>query len=241
MSSVKVSRTDLLVSFFLLIIAGLFVIDLFLTPGRPEAFDSPVHVTMLTQFYLALKSGDFPVVWTDGVANYGLPLSIVSHQLTNYLGAIFMFLVQNPTLSYNMLWFIGLFFSSLFFYCFLRIYFPPIASFSSTYLFSITSYKIINLYIRGALPEVFSGIFLPLILIGMYLFIKRKKISGLYLLTISMFLLALNHPMLLLIYHLQWRICVNCILSLRILYTLICNAPSAAYNFWLIFFYWIVF
>jgi hypothetical protein len=197
---VKIGRLDLLASFVILVIAGIFVLDVFLTPGRLASFDAPFHITNIAQFQLALQDGDFPVVWMDGVANYGLPMSIVAHQLTNYLGGVFTFFTSDPVLSLNVLSFIGIFLSSIFYYFFLRIYFRPVPAFAATFLYTFSAYKIINFYIRGAVPELFSGIFLPLMLIGMYLFIKRDRLNGFFLLAIATFLLALNHPMMLLIY-----------------------------------------
>ena len=198
----NLGRTDIFSSLFLFAISLLFVADIFFSPGRPAAFDMPFHITSIAQFHAALAEGDFPVVWTDGFANYGLPISIVAHQFTSYAGGILTFLTNDPVLSFSIVAFMGVFLSSLFTYLFLRLYFPLIPSFAGSFLFTFSTYRIINFYIRGAMPELFSGVFLPLILIGMYIFIKKKKIAGFFLLAIALFLLTLSHPMMLLIYSL---------------------------------------
>jgi uncharacterized membrane protein len=136
----------------------------------------------------------------NSFANYGLPMGIFAHQLTNYTGGIITLLTQNPTASYNILVFIAILLSNFFLYLFLRFYFSPLASFLGTFIFCFTPYRIFNIYVRGAMPEVFSSIFLPLILIALYLFIVKKKTSGLFLLTLFIAGLTLNHPMMLVVY-----------------------------------------
>lgn len=196
----KLIKLDYLFSFLILIISLFFVLELFLFPGRPANFDSYGHITNIAQFSKIIGGGEFPVVWMNNYANYGLPTGIFVHQLTNYLGGVITFLTHNPTTSYNILVFIAIFLSNLFLYLFLRLYFNPLASFLGTFIFSFTPYRIFNIYIRGAMPEVFSSIFLPLILIALYLFIVKKKTSALFLLTLFIAGLTLNHPMMLVVY-----------------------------------------
>lgn len=193
-------REDLIYLFILLVSSIIFVLPLFSHPGRPATFDAPFHITNIAQYSIALKSGDFPVYWENGFANYGLPIGIVAHQVPNYLGAFFNLVLNNPTLSFNLLTFLGIALSSIFYYCFLRIYFPSLPSFLGVFLFNFAPYRILNIYIRGAEPEVFSNIFLPLILISIYKFVVKKKYVWFFPFTIFVSLLALTHPMNLLIY-----------------------------------------
>lgn len=193
-------KSEITYLLFIFLISAILVADLFLNSGRPATFDAPYHITNMAQFYQALKSGDFPVVWNDGVGNYGLPNGIIAHQLTSYIGAGIIALGFNPAVAYNIVLFTGILFSNIFFYIFLRFYFQSLASFAAVYLFNFTYYKIINIYIRGALPELFSAVFLAAILISLYLLVKKKLWYGFFLLAMSIMLLALTHPMMLLIY-----------------------------------------
>ena len=200
----KFAKLDYLYSALLFLISVIFISDLFFHSGRPATFDTTFHITNIAQYYLALKDGDFPVVWLGGFANYGLPIGIVAHQMTSYLGAFFTFFTHDPIVSFNIVAFIGIFLANLFLYFFLRIYATPNIAFVSTFLFNFSTYRIINFYIRGAIPEIFSNLFLPLIMIGMYLVIKRGRKIGIPLLLFSFFGLTLNHPMMLLIYSLVY-------------------------------------
>lgn len=197
MSKLKGNFLPLLV---ILLFSLIFVSDLFISPGLPTTFDNPFHTTNVTQFFISLKSGDFPVRWSDGIGNYGLPIPIVAHQLTSYLGAFLLFLNITPEFSLKLLYFFGVFFSGVTSYYFMRLYFTKLHSLVGTFVLTFSSYRIFDVYVRGALPEVFSGIFLPLILTGSFLFLKRSRVLGLYIVMFSVFLLALNHPMMLFIY-----------------------------------------
>ena len=157
----KFVKLDYFFSFLILIISLLFVLEFFLFPGRPANFDSHFHITNIAQFSKIIGSGELPVIWMNNFANYGIPMGIFAHQLTNYLGGVITFVTHDPTTSYNILVFIAIFLSNLFLYLFLRFYFSPLASFLGTFMFSFTPYRIFNIYVRGAMPEVFASIFLP--------------------------------------------------------------------------------
>ncbi len=151
-------------------------------------------------FFKSMKSGEWHVTWTDGFANYGMPIGLIAQQTTSYLGALANFLTNNIVLSYNIVAFIGAFLSALFFYWFLRLYFKPMGAFVGAVFFHLAPYRIINLYIRGALPEFFASVFLPLLLIGIYFLTNKKQLLGFLLVVTSTAFLILTHPMMVIIY-----------------------------------------
>jgi len=165
-----------------------------LSKGRPSTFDGPTHLTNIAQFASALKSGDFPVRWMDGFANYGMPMPIIVQQTTAYLGAFFTLLFNNVVFSYNLVVFTGTFLSLFFLFKFLRLHFSENASLLAVILFNFAPYRIINIYIRGALPEFFSHVFFPFIFLGLYYWIKKKQINGLIYLLIGFVGILLTHP-----------------------------------------------
>ncbi|MEO6509106.1 MAG: 6-pyruvoyl-tetrahydropterin synthase-related protein [Patescibacteria group bacterium] len=183
----------------ILIISICIVLDLFLHKGQPITFDGPTHTATIAQFSEVLKSGDFPVVWADKYANYGYPIGLLVHQIPFYTGAVISFFTGNFIAAFNILLFLSVFLSGLFYYKFLRLYFTPIIALLGTVLFTFAPYRIINIYIRGAMPELFASIFVPLILIGIYNFVKKRSISSICSLIVLFTLLALTHPFLLII------------------------------------------
>lgn len=196
----KLIRINFPYFFLIILISIVAVFDLFINKGRPATMDALIHISSIAMFKQALLQGDFPVRWIDGFGNYGYPLGIIAHQLPIYLGALINSVIGDPVTAFNIVCFIGILLSNILFFLFLRLYFNPEASFLGTFLLNFAPYRIINLYIRGAIPEVFSNIFLPLILIGIFFFIKKKNINGLFLLVISLSCMALTHPMAIIIY-----------------------------------------
>lgn len=151
-------------------------------------------------FYKSLKEGNLRVTWTDGFANYGMPLGLMAQQITSYLGAFINFFTQNPLLSYNIVVFLGAFFSNLTLYFFLRLYFSQESSLIATYLFNFAPYRIINIYIRGALPEFFASVWLPILLLSIKKFLEKRTFFYFALITLSTALIILTHPFMIIIY-----------------------------------------
>lgn len=188
----------------LFIIALLLCLDLFISKGRPSTFDGPTHLANIAQFHKALKSGDFPVRWMDGFGNYGMPTGIIVQQTTTYLGALLTFLTHDIFLSYNLVFLIGAFLSLYFLLDFLRLHFNEEASLLAVILFNFSPYRIINIYIRGALPEFFSHVFFPIIFIGLNKFLKQKKTNGLIYILVGFVGILLTHPFTLIVGAFIW-------------------------------------
>ncbi len=172
---------------------------MFIRHGRPSTFDGPTHLVNSAQFAAALRSFDFPVRWMDGFANYGMPMPIIIQQTTAYLGAFFILFTQNVVLSYNLVVFIATFFSLYFLYLFLTLYFSQNASLLASVLFAFAPYRIINIYIRGALPEYVSHVFFPVVMVGLYYFIHKRQARGLVYILIGIVGILLTHPFTLII------------------------------------------
>src|SRR5690242_6755032 len=96
----------------LFIISLILVLDLFIHQGQQATFDGPTHITTIAQFYRALSTGEFPVQWAGGFANYGLPTPLIVHQTTNYLGGFLSFFTHTFILSFSIIVFIAAFFSA---------------------------------------------------------------------------------------------------------------------------------
>src|SRR3990167_5942114 len=98
------------------IISLILVLDLLINVGAPATFDGPTHLTNIALFYDSIIRGNWHVTWTDGFANYGMPLGLMAQQTTSYLGAIINLFANDIVLSYNLVLLIGTFMSTLFFY-----------------------------------------------------------------------------------------------------------------------------
>jgi hypothetical protein len=177
---------------------------LFISKGRPSTFDGPTHLANIAQFTKAIQSGDFPVRWMDGFGNYGMPMGIIVQQTTSYLGALLTLITHNIFLSYNLVFLLGAFLSTYFLYYFLTLHFSEKAAILGAVLFNFAPYRIINIYIRGALPEFFSNVFFPVIFIGLFIFLKKRDLKGLFYLFIGFVGILFTHPFTLIIGMFLW-------------------------------------
>ncbi len=190
---------DLSFCVLLAIVSFFLVADIFFNNGRSITFDSQIHITTMAQFASALQDGEFPVQWANNFANYGLPLGIFAHQTTAYVGALLILFTHQVVLSYNVILLMGAVLSTLLCYKFLRYYFSAEASLAGAFLFSFAPYRISNIYIRGALPEFFSSVFVWMVMIGGYELFHLRRWRGWAILMLGLLLLLLTHPMMFLI------------------------------------------
>ena len=109
------------------------------------------------------------------------------------------FITHNAIVSWKIVALIATVLSNLILYKFLRIYFKQIPSTVAIFLYNISPYRILNLYVREALPEFFASVFFPLVLFALYYLIKEKKRWAIILLAISFTGLALSHPMMMVV------------------------------------------
>ncbi|GIK83890.1 MAG: hypothetical protein BroJett025_05120 [Patescibacteria group bacterium] len=190
-----VNKTDLLALLLLILSSLVFLLDTLVYKNQPANMDGTSHITNMAVFHAALLDGDFPVRWTDGFANYGLPVGSFIQQVTSYLGGFLTFLTNNVVVSFNLVYVIATVVSVLLFYVFLRFYFRQWPSFIGAFLFNFAPYRIINTYIRGAIPEYFSSVFFISILIFLFALSRKKTWWSFIWLSFSVTGLILSHPM----------------------------------------------
>jgi hypothetical protein len=89
--------------------------------------------------------------------------------------------------------------SSILLYWFLRIYYRPLAAVAGVMLYNFAPYRILNLYVREALPEFLASVFFPMIMLGTYYFVKKKKRWAVPLMVVFFAVIALSHPMMLVV------------------------------------------
>lgn len=190
----KIHLVDYIYVGILILASFLLVADLFIHKGQPAAYDTEVHIRNIVAVYKAFLQGEVRVTWADGIANYGMPFPLISQQVTMYLGALLLLVTKNIVFSYNSVYLIGAISSTILFYIFLRCYFKPEAAFAGAFLFNLEPYRIINIYIRGALPEFFASTFIVLLLLGIFLLFHRNSLLGFVVIMLGALFLALTHP-----------------------------------------------
>ena len=179
----------------LIIITGIFSFDFFLHQGEPATFDGPTHLANIAHFHDSLSQGEFPVRWTDGFANYGLPLGLMAQQTTSYLGGFLTFITHSVVYSYVWVVIISTFLSAFMMFWFLRLWFDRLSSSIGTILFVFAPYRILNIYIRGALPEYAVPACILCILVAFTYLYKSQYRKGSFLMVVGTTSLLLTHPM----------------------------------------------
>jgi hypothetical protein len=176
------------------------VSDYFYHGSKPANFDAIAHITTIAQFHKAMSDGELPVAWGDGFANYGLPLGTIAHQIPAYLGGLLTFITHDPLLSFNLVYLIAAVMSAILFYVFLTLFFSAETALLATIFYSLAPYRIMNLYMRGAMPEFASAVWVPLLLIAMYFIQKNGRIVWYFVFGLGVLGLILTHPMMLIVY-----------------------------------------
>ncbi len=181
--------------------AFVLISDIFFHPGEWESYDIRAHIRSLALFYQSFVRGELFVRWVEGWNNYGYPLGQIAHQVPAYLGGLINFFTLNPLLSFKILFFIALSSSVLILFFLLKKFFSWEISLIASLFFNFTAYRIFNLYVRAALPEIFSLTFALGIILGLDLLSKENsRRKGFALTTISTTLLLLTHPFSIFIY-----------------------------------------
>ena len=193
-------KNDIAALIGIILLTLIISFDLYSHTGIPATMDGIIHITIIEQFYRAIQAGNFPVTWLDKYANYGLPVPLYAQQLPAYIGAFLTFLTHNPVTSFDILVVSSLLLSASLYYVFLRFYFRPLLAFTGVVMLSLAPYRLTDIYIRADLPELMAAIFLPVMLIGIYLLIQKQRFIGFYLILFTSALLTLCHPMMLVVF-----------------------------------------
>lgn len=167
---------------------------------KAAMLDANAHILTISQFYKALSEGEFPVMWADKFANYGLPLGTIAHQIPNYLGGLFTFVTHDPLISYYLLILVSLVGSAIGVYLLLILLVSSEAALVATTVYTFTTYRITNIFVRGAMPELFMTIWIPYILIAIVKMQRDHHRNTYFLFTLLCTLLILSHPMSLVLY-----------------------------------------
>ncbi len=180
---------------------GFIVVSLpFFNPGFYKIHDF-VHGARIVEMLRALNNGHFPVRWSQNFGfGYGMPLFQFYGPLPYYFGAIFYRFSDNLILSVkaiflisNTLTLIGGFLLGK------KIFKSNLSSTLLALLITISPYRILNIYVRGAANELWGIMSFPWIVWSIAKIIKKEKNSWLWL-TISLTTLFLSHNISLIIF-----------------------------------------
>lgn len=130
-----------------------------------ETHDGRLHIIKLYWFSEALKSGHFPVRWTETANHqYGYPIFIFYYPLLYYAASIPMLAGISLVDSAKIVLVGSFLLSGVFFYLFLREWVGRIPALTGAVISVFAPYRFISLYVTGRWGESFSFAMVPLLL-----------------------------------------------------------------------------
>ncbi len=164
-----------------------------LKPGLYLMHDDQ-QVARLFVFDEALKAGQFPVRWVDGLGfGFGYPLFVFYPPLVYILGEIYHLIGFGSIDSIKLVFFSSILFSGIAMYILVRELWGKFPALISALFYLLVPYRALDVYVRGALAESFSFVWLPLILWSFYKLYATGKYLYLYLSTVFLALLMITH------------------------------------------------
>lgn len=179
-----------------LVLLALFLIPAALPLLKPGFFhfsDEP-HIANLFQMYRGFISRQLPPRWApDMIFGYGYPLFNFYYPLPFYLGSLLYHFSGSLVFSLKAVFLLTIPLSAYSMYAWLRKHTDHLAAFAGSLIYIYTPYRAVDLYVRGALGEVFSFAIAPLVALTIYNSIKSRKLRHIGFLALSVALFVLGH------------------------------------------------
>ena len=148
----------------------------------------------------ALSYGQFPVRWVPDLGyGYGYPLFNYYAPLPYYAGAIFSLSGLDAIISAKIMFVIGIILAGITMLLLVNYLANPSAGIASSLLYLYAPYHAVNIYVRGAVGEIYAYGFMPLYILGLVMIINKTKKdvrNGIILSSIGLAGIILSHNIL---------------------------------------------
>lgn len=161
----------------LFLLGGLLILNLgvLLIPDIPHAHDLSFQLSRISSLAESFKLGEIPRVYLGYLNNYGYANGLFYGDLLLYIPALLVCLGMNVVLAYKLfLVLVTVATMATVYFCVQTLVNSRYASLVAVTLCTLSSYRVIDIFIRGALAEVCAFIFIPLIVVGLYEVIYRN-------------------------------------------------------------------
>src|SRR4030067_2113450 len=147
--------------FLLLIILSLFAIFPLFHPGFFPIHDDE-QIARLQQLTLVINNFQIPPRWVPDLGfGFGFPLYNFYPPLFYYLGYLVHLFGVSFITSTKIVIGLGFILSSFFMFIWAKKHFGMVAGIFSAFLYTYVPYHAVDVYVRGALSEFFSFVFIP--------------------------------------------------------------------------------
>ncbi len=156
----------------LLIIILLFLSIPAIFPLFSQGF-FPMHddtqVARVSEMKDALSDGIFPVRWVENLGyGYGYPIFNFYAPFSYYIGGFFNILGFDSLIATKIMIGLGTLLAGVFMYLLAKEFWGRLGGFVSAMLYVYAPYHALNLYVRGAIAELWAYAFIPLVFFGLY-------------------------------------------------------------------------
>ncbi len=146
-----------------------------LVPGYYGASDD-LHIAWLSQMDKILRAGQIPPRFVPDLSyGFGYPLFNFVFPLPFYMGEAFHFLGFSFVDSIKAVFFASLFLSAFSMFFLLKEFLTKPLAIAGAVIYTYAPYRAVDLYIRGAVGEAVTFIFLPLIVLSLIKSIDSRK------------------------------------------------------------------
>ena len=153
-----------------------------------------LHVAWLGLFNETVKLGQFPPRYVPSLSfGFGYPLFNFVFPLPFYIGEIFVLLGFGLVGSIKSVFVVSFVASSIVMYKFLRTLVKPLVSLAGAVVYLYAPYRATEVYVRGAVGEALSFVFLPLLFLGFVKILKNETKKGICLTALALAFLILSH------------------------------------------------
>lgn len=143
-----------------------------LIPGFFPMHDD-TQVARVQQMAKAISDGMFPVRWVPDLGyGYGYPIFTFYGPLAYYIGVLFMFIGADALIATKLMIITGILLSGIGMYYLARIFWGSYGAVIAALLYVYAPYHAVNIYVRGAVGELFGYAWIPFVF---YALIKAHR------------------------------------------------------------------
>lgn len=186
---------------FLVILLSLISVLPLLNKGLPPTHDGEYHVIRFYEFNKTLMDGNIYPRWAPDLNNgFGLPLFNYVYPLPNYLSSLTHSFGFSFIDSFKLNMFFATLIGAVFFYLWSRIYWGRLGGLVSSAFYVYAPYRLLDIYIRGSVGEVWALSLFPAFLWSITKFIREGDSKFAILSSLFLALLILSHNILALMF-----------------------------------------
>jgi len=166
----------------------------FLHPGLPLTHDGQDHIARIANFYQSLTEGNLIPRWAGNLNwGYGHPILMFLYPLPSYSASLFHLFGVNFVDSLKIVFATTFILSGITMYLWIREFLGEEAGIIAGAFYMFAPYRLVDLYVRGALGEHVAFVFPPLICYFMFKLSKKYSFSNFAFAAFSVAFLVLSH------------------------------------------------